>query len=377
MKSSIYINYVNNWFASFVDEKGGFHERLDSNKEPIDLPKRLLTQCRQIFVYALAQSENPDLNFTDKLEEAFSFIKEKYHVEETGGFVFSVDNKEGAIVDSRYDLYGHAFVILACAMLYKLNKDASVLSFAKRTLNFIRKEFRVRGFPGFAEALDSNLQSIPSIRRQNPHMHLFEACLFMAEVNDDPDYIKIADEIFYLFDKHFFDAETETLDEFFDDNLDEHDEEGHKIEAGHNAEWIWLLEKYKEVKKLNDPKIDTFQQQLFDFVITNGVDQQHGGIYNVQNPQGDILDDGKRIWCGLEVMRAATIMAKTSKYQDQATDLLQSLSDLYKENYIDVETGWWHEALSRDLQPVSDYHPGTTLYHIYPVLKYLEGEKLL
>ena len=47
---------VPKWFEHFSDEKnGGFFERLDRSFNPIDTGyKRLLTQCRQLYIYVYA-----------------------------------------------------------------------------------------------------------------------------------------------------------------------------------------------------------------------------------------------------------------------------------------------------------------------------------
>lgn len=362
--------WVPNWFQLFSDNKnGGFHERLDFNGNPLDMPRRLLTQCRQIMVYSLAQKQNPeDPKYLAKLEEGFQYIKDHYFNKITRGSIFSIDAQSGEAIDKKYDLYGHAFVMLACASYLNVKDSEEVKTFAKTTLNFIKENFRAKNGIGLEEALDEELKPIPSIRRQNPHMHLMEASIYMYEATGDKDYLDMADEMLELFFDKLLDPQTKTLGEFFEDDLSPHKSDGNLVEAGHHAEWVWLLKRYQEVSNSDDPRIQEMMNTLFDWVVKNGVDKQHGGVVNGQQRDGTIVDANKRIWPTLETIRAASIMANDSAYADVARQLVDDLTDILERNYIDVETGLWNEFLNPDMSVKTDYRPGTTPYHIYPVI---------
>ena len=56
-------------------------------------------------------------------------------------------------------------------------------------------------------------------RRQNPHMHLFEALLNLWMNTRDPRYLERAGEIFDLFARRFFEPKAGVLLEYFDDAL--------------------------------------------------------------------------------------------------------------------------------------------------------------
>ncbi|MEM7618143.1 MAG: AGE family epimerase/isomerase [Pseudomonadota bacterium] len=366
--------WVPNWFKLFSNnEKGGFHERIDSDGSPIDLPRRLLTQCRQIIVYSNALQDNPqDTQYAAKLEEGFSFVKENYHVPETGGSIFSID-AEGKPADTKYDLYGHAFILLACAAYSKVNDNPEINEFAKTTLNFIKDNFRFEQGEGFVEALGEDMKPLPEMRRQNPHMHLMEASVYMYEASSDQDYLDMANEMLELFFDKLYDPETKTLGEFFNDDFTHHDTDGQLVEAGHHAEWVWLLKRYQEVSASKDPRITETMNDLFDFVVKHGIDPEYGGVYDEQNRDGSVVKADKRIWPGLETMRAAAIMANDDAYADQARKVVEDMVTLYQDKYIDFETGKWNEYLERDLSVKTDYRPGTTPYHIFPVLREAAG----
>jgi mannose-6-phosphate isomerase len=316
------------WYNAFSDPAGGFHERLNKHIAPEPLPKRLLTQCRQIFVYG---SEGADLS------RQWDFVKTAYRVPETGGWKFSQ-------ADDTYDLYVHGFVLLACATLRKTEE-------ARATIDFIHARFRRPGAPGFASAMDAHLVHKPGALAQNPHMHLFEGALAMAEISHDPVYADTAREILDLWFSHFFDG---VVREYHDG------ENANLIEGGHQSEWIWLLTRYRDVLNIHDPRIAPAMASLWDWVKAHGIDKTHGGILNAQTREGVILDEKKRIWPVCETLRAARIMGDAAV----ETDMLAVLNGYYLR-----PDGFWNEVLNRDLTPATDYLPGTTVYHLYPVLR--------
>ena len=358
------------WLKLFSDnENGGFNERLNQQGTPFDMPKRLLSQCRQIIVYSQADAycvEKGQKLYRQKIDEGFQYIIDHYHNPDTGGCLFSI-NQDKSIHDPQYDLYGHAFVLLTCANYYQATKNDKALKLAKTTLNFIKNNYKLE--QGFAEALDENLKIIPATRRQNPHMHLIEACIHMYEVSDDRDYLNIADQILTLFFDKFFDEKTGTLGEFFDDNLTPHPTEGHKVESGHHAEWVWLLQRYRDVFDAQDPRIEKAMNTLFTWLKTHCPDQTYGGVYNIQDRQGNVINDSKRIWGQFETLRAAAIMTRYPEHQEDASALINQLIEIIENHYIDEKTGCWIEILNRDLSAQTDHLPATTLYHIYGALK--------
>lgn len=361
--------WIKNWFEWFNDTvNGGFYERLDENYEPCSMPKRLLSQCRQIITYAqyLRHNQISDGPIYNKVCETFEFIQKHYTTCHKGGYIFSID-QNGKPVDVKYDLYAHAFVILMCAEYYKATKEDKAYQAAQKTLAFISEHFRAD--IGFHEALDENLSPIPLTRRQNPHMHLMEACTFAYVAFDDQAFLDVSEEILDLFFDRFLDTKTNTFSEFFDDDLGYCTQNGHKIEAGHHAEWIWLFEKYQSVRGQKSKRIETMMPKLFDWVITHGIDKTHGGVYNVQTPSGDIIDSDKRIWCQFETLRACAVMSRHDEYRQKANKLADQLINTIEQKYIDVSTGTWDEILNQKLNSISDYLPATTPYHIYPALK--------
>jgi mannose/cellobiose epimerase-like protein (N-acyl-D-glucosamine 2-epimerase family) len=355
--------WVPKWYDAFEDtERGGFHERLGEHFKPIDMGyKRLLTQCRQLAMYSDAATRIKF--FRPELDHAFEYIVARFYVPETGGFIFSIDN-DGKILGDHYDLYAQTFVIFAFSHCYRATGNILALEFACSTLDFIVNKFKLTDAPGYAEALDAQLNIMPQTRRQNPHMHLLEACLFA--VNTWPQenaFLSVADEMVALFKNYFFMPDKNWLCEFFTYDLKPDPTEGSHVEAGHYGEWVWLLKKHACAHNQEDMHDDDCRV-LVEFANQYGWDEEFGGIYDVITPTGEIIKDTKRLWPFAEILKANALVLNLYKDKDSLKDRMALMVKTFREDYIH-ERGFWTEWLNRDLTPVVDYMPGTTPYHVY------------
>ncbi len=352
---------VPNWFEKFSDnENGGFYERLDRHFKPVNLGyKRLLTQCRQLYIYVYA--DNGSGRFLPRLEKKYGFICKHYYNPATHGWSFNVKD-DGSSNDDHLDLYAQSFLILAFSQYAKAANNNEAAGFALETAQLIDQKFRYNGGDGFYEALNADLSPIQKLRRQNPHMHLLEACLFAYDALKDDIYAKLAHEIYDLFTRFFFNSETGTLTEFFEDDLTPHKAEGHRIEAGHHFEWVWLLDYYRRLFPGKKDEAFAYMEALYDWGCKNGYDSQFGGIFDEQQPSGEILKDTKRVWPLCEAIKAHRVMRA---YQEKrALDCLEKTKKIFKKRYLRKDTGW-NESWNRDFTALAvDYLPGTSVYHL-------------
>lgn len=359
------------WGDAFTDhENGGFYERLDFQFMPVDMPyKRLVSQCRLISLYAHSTLTSKTNRYKDDLTKSFQFLMDHYYVLETGGYIFSVTN-EGAPYDKTYDLYGHAFVLFMLSHYGKISKK-SCLDQALSVVDFIRKRFSAGQGLGYHEALDEDLRPLDRVRRQNPHMHLFEACLFAYETWKHPEFMRLADELLGLMFRCFYDERSGCLHEFFDAQLAPHYEQGHVCEAGHHYEWIWLLARYKRLRPgaggkmpVDLDKIDQAMIKLHYWAFRFGYDIEYGGFYNTNASTGEVIDDNKRIWPLSEALKAHACLMDRFENKDLLKSIMRDVLRVFEEGYMQ-ERGFWTEVLKRDFTPVTDYMPATTCYHLY------------
>ncbi|NCC21297.1 MAG: N-acylglucosamine 2-epimerase [Alphaproteobacteria bacterium] len=354
---------VPKWYQAFCDPRtGGFYERLGHGFRPeLTGTRRLYSQCRQLAIYSHASLQPECHSFRPDLTRHFEHILHSYRDETTGGWNFSLDD-EGRPLDKASDLYALSFVIFSFSHYYRSTGDARAKVEALRTLTFIDERFRVAGLPGFIEALDAELRPAARMRRQNPHMHLLEACLFAFEALGDAVYLQRADEIVDLFYAYFFDPAASRLSEFYDDSLRPHPEKGTILEPGHYFEWVWLLKKHGAHRRGADH--DAACRILLGFANRFGWDPDFGGIYDEIGPDGAVVKDTKRLWPFTEGLKANVLMLDSGLDKLALKERIGEMIAVFRDCYME-ERGFWTEWLTRDLKPATDYMPGTTPYHVY------------
>lgn len=360
LQTRLQLRWVPKWREAFTSPEGGYYERLGKGFKPLATgQRRLVTQCRQLSIYSHA-SLGGNKEFANSLERNFEFIIEQYRDVRTGLWHFSLNDK-GKVEDRTCDLYALSFVIFSCSHYFRASKDSRARSTAREVLDLIDTKFRLA--VGLAEALDGDGMALPKVRRQNPHMHLLEACLFAYETWGDPAYMAMADEMVDLFQSHFYDPARRALVEFFDEDLKPHPEKGGHLEPGHYFEWVWLLKKHAALS--GDPaRHDAVAMDLLNWANAYGWDESYGGIYDAVAPDGSVIADTKRIWPFCEALKANALMLTTAPDRQAIKDRVAEMVAVFKNKYMQ-ERGFWTEWLTRDLSPAADYMPGTTPYHVY------------
>lgn len=362
LQTRLFHRWVPKWYGAFCDPSGGFYERLGSDFKPLFTgQRRLVTQCRQLAIYSdyCNRQKSPIQN---NLKNHFEFILKNYHDSKTGLWFFSNDD-DGRVSDSSCDFYALSFVIFSFSHYYRVTKDERAKQKAFQVLKLIDEKFRLYE-SGFAESLDDNFKALPRVRRQDPHMHLLEACLFAHATWGDDAYIRMADELVSLFQANMYDQKNHTVIEFYDDDLKTpHTDKGHIFQPGHSFEWVWLLKKY-ETYKGSLGLCDPITARLFDFANQHGWDEDHGGIYDGVGKDGAVLIDTKRIWPFCEALKANALMIGYVKDKIGLKQRMVNMTQVFNQKYMS-ERGFWTEWLNRDLTTVTDYMPGTTPYHVY------------
>src|SRR5579859_3894701 len=153
------------WGSVGVDDKrGGFHERLDLAGAPVlDVPKRLMVQGRQLYVYshaAILGWHGDGKKLADRCVEYL--LSSFYQADGKPGWVYALA-ADGAIAKAMRDGYGHAFVLLGLAWYYRLTRDAQILPVIDNTIAYLDQ--------GLASDQGGYRDAEPApdaIRRQNP-----------------------------------------------------------------------------------------------------------------------------------------------------------------------------------------------------------------
>ncbi|MBV9521174.1 MAG: AGE family epimerase/isomerase [Alphaproteobacteria bacterium] len=337
---------------------GGFFDRLDAALKPVPLPgKRLLVQCRQLFVFSTAVALAPDPAFGELAHRCFEFLVERYWDGRHGGWFFSIA-ADGTPHDARKDTYGQAFALFALAHYHRVFGDAAALQRAALTLDLLERHCAAAN-GGFHDVAAPDWLVAPGRRRQNPHMHLLEAFLALLETSGEGRYRRAAQEMIRLFETVFVDRGTGTLGEYFDCAWRPDAEGGELVEPGHHFEWFWLLDR---AEKLMQTPRHPLAEPLFDWAVRHGIDPVHGGVFDSVGRDGGLHAGTKRIWPLAEALRAHAVRCRDGHYRDAAVRLRRLLAHLLR-HHLDPERGFI-EHLDRVGEPIVTESFGSTPYHL-------------
>ena len=336
---------------------GGFHERLDASGEPLPLGvKRLMVQCRQLYVLAEAAAQG-DTSGTAAAERGYAFLRTSYQDHRHGGWFFRA-TADGAADDRSKDLYGHAFVLFALAHLHRAFAAPHALELAVETMAVLHTHLAAPG-GGFWDGASAAWAPHTALRRQNPHMHLLEAVLALFEASGDPQWLDEAHALVALFRDHLFDPPTATIGEFFTRDWAPDPHTGHIVEPGHHFEWVWLLHRYTA---LSGRPLDPAAGSLFDTAMRHGLDPDCGAIHDQLHRGGAPLLRTRRIWPVAEAIKAhaARLQAGLPTAPGQPARLLRQMSD----RFLQPARLGWIETTTADGTPTQTELPGSTPYHL-------------
>jgi mannose-6-phosphate isomerase len=351
------------WAARGWDRaRGGCHERLRIDHQPADLAYRRLTVCaRQLFVFSRAAELDLIENARSMADLIFDYLVKHFHDQLHGGFYFTL-RLDGSHLDSRKDLYAHAFVLLALAHYAAIAHDQRARDMLDHTRATIERFLLPVGWYAASAAADWSQR--PGDLQQNPHMHLFEACLPASQITGDRRFQASADSLIALLRDRLVDAATGTISEFRDESGAPDAERGHIVEPGHHFEWCWLLHQAAEVFAPERCREDA--DRLFAWALTHGVDRQYCGVFDQVATDGRVITDTKRIWPLTEYIKARAARYRNRRDPRERDELVAALRLLF-EAYL-LPDGGWRERLRRDLTCYDDALPATTCYHLLVAL---------
>ncbi|WP_294536013.1 AGE family epimerase/isomerase [uncultured Rhodoblastus sp.] len=345
--------------AGFEDRAGTFHERLDLNGAPIiDVPRRLMVQARQISVYAAASISG---RYSDgaqlALRAADKMIGAYFEGDGAPGWLFSV-SPDGRPADHKRDLYAHAFVLFALAWIIRLDNAQRHRNVLDKTLIFLDRALADPLNGGYRDCLPR----ADGIRRQNPHMHLFEALIALHETTRRDDILRRAQALRALAVKRFLNPATGALCEYFDDEWNIYPAPGRgSVEPGHLFEWAWLLRQYE---RASDEPQDGPVAALLSMGMRFGLSDASGRIVDEISEQGVVRARSSRCWPHTEALKALCEEAIRGERKYHAP-LLRIAERLLGHYCLPDLSGGWIDQLDDADRPISKFTPASTLYHLY------------
>lgn len=353
------------WSIAGVDETyGGFYEALGFDSQPVLRPKRMRTMARQVYAFATAKQRGWDGPADHLIAHGLDFMAGKGRTE-AGGWVRTL-NVDGSVADPAEDAYDHSCVLLALAHAHACgNPDA--LRLGSETIAFVDSHLEDQRLTGFLETSAGE-----GVRRSNPHMHLLEAFLAWHTVTDDRSYLRRAARIIDLFRSHFFDAESWTLGEFFDDDWKPAPgDKGNWTEPGHHFEWASLLIEFADRSGQKD--LHAFARKLYASAIANGLNRSTGLAYGAVSRTGIPLDLVSRSWPQTEAIKAAIALDRVEG-PDLKPEIEARVARLFRWHIDSAPTGSWIDQIDERGRSLATDAPASIFYHLVTALtQYLDA----
>lgn len=345
-------------------ENGGVFERLSFERSAIaSVPRRLLVHARQLYVYSDAHRRGLYSTSLEVSQSCFNALVDHFWMADGEfGFVHSVD-ASGDISNPSRDAYDHAFALFGLGHFFRATGDDRAIELIHQTMSFVDGVLTAPN-GSLYENLDHDLP-----RRQNPHMHMFEAMLALYEITGDAEYITRADALFDLFEKYFFDGDRGWLLEYFKEDWTPVSVEDQRLEPGHFMEWVWLIRLYE---KHSGREIGAYADALYENGVTLGLDQDRYQLIDEFNGFGHITQKTRRCWPQTEFIKASFaqfLVTNNQKFLNHGWQALSSLFATYLkvgENGLPKDSyGGWRDQFDENGHCTVDYMPTSTFYHLY------------
>ncbi len=343
------------WASTGIDAaRGASVERLLPNGQPdTDADLRIRVQARQVYCFGVAETYGWYPGAADIVRSIVGFMERHGRSRKRPGYLLSISNATLDIVDERFDLYDHAFFLLADAWRYKLFATPAALDDAHAVMDALDARLGVAA--GWLEGDYPHTH-----RRQNPHMHLLEAFLTLYEVSGEKRWFELSEKVMNLFLTRFLVDEHSVILEYFDSELNPtQDELGLTTEPGHSMEWVWLLHWYQRIV---GGDFSDLIERLYDTAIRNGI-APTGVMYDELYPDGRVKDDGMRLWPMTEHIRASLLQAGAGNTaaEEHAKNAILKLNEYFLNtstpgSFIDRRDGQGNITVGRA--------PTTSVYHL-------------
>ncbi|MGO4707305.1 AGE family epimerase/isomerase [Microvirga sp. 2MCAF38] len=343
------------WMSQGWDRRyGGVYEHFLWNGTPDHHAiKRVRVQARQIYAYSHAAILGWCPGGTEFALGLLDWmLKKARSPDREPGFVHLL-NPDGSVANPLRDTYDHMFILMSLAWLAHASGDAQVRGLVDEVMDFIDERLTARD----GALIEGIPASLP--RRQNPHMHCFEAMLTLHETLAYPGALERAGKILGFLKERFLAPSPKLREHFSDDWKVWPGPEGESIEPGHQAEWAWLLRRYE---RATNSAPDTLPSQLLDDAV-KVADPKTGFLVDEVDSKGKVRRGTRRMWPQTELAKAWLVEAEIGREGalDRALESLTKLRDVYLAKPF---TPGWIDQFDADGKVSIETVPASTLYHV-------------
>jgi D,D-heptose 1,7-bisphosphate phosphatase len=356
------------WIDRGYDDKFGlFYEKLDFSGRPLKtLPRRLMVQCRQLYVLAHLSLRGmyDSRALIDRTWQ--QVLRRFYRMDLPHRWAFSI-GPDGEIHDGKCDSYTLAFLLFALAWLYRLKPDTAYLALADEVFTVLEGPLAANK-GGVIDALPRP----DGFLRQNPTMHLLEACLALYESARRPQDLARACALHSNFSERMLWRAQAALPEQHDDDWKGEGIADNWYEPGHHFEWAWLLRRFSTLSGIN---VDDDVRVLLSRAEREGVDAEGFAIERIDILNGNPVGS-RRSWGTCEYLKACAAEAEAKpadagQWRNKAAAALAALQTGF---LAIAPSGLWRDRIDANGQTLSTDVPASSLYHF--VFALMECERV-
>lgn len=346
------------WSGVGIDAKTGTAwEALDHAGVPMrGMDRRLRVQARQAFVFAACG----DPAHRPLALQLFRFVMDHGFDPSTGNLAATLDPQARRRA-TPHDLYDLSFVMLAAAALAQTSADvAGDIVMLDAALD------RLKAPRGWHEDA-----SYRQPRRQNPHMHLFEAATALYAATGLPRYRTMAQEALDLFGTVFLQSDGCVL-ERFDEDWKARTGPEETIEPGHMAEWIYLLDTWETVTGTpSGIDLVPIWQAVLARRDRSGLLPDYAWLGRGESVPA--IPATRRLWPQTEFLKAACVM-QVRDVSDDPGATPEAIGTRLWSDYVNGSVcGGWYDRRDGDGTLSSHTMPASTFYHLLVAIQTLAG----
>lgn len=342
------------WQQGYDHARGGFHEKLDQQGQPVEANRRARVQARQVYSYAVAGRLGWDGPAQTAVKEGLRLFLERF--QRPDGLVRGVVSPEGASVDDSVALYDQAFALFSMAQAAQALNDVAGYETQALAVLAAMRDLLAHPVAGFVEPAGKHRQ------QSNPHMHLFEACLAWEELTGNKVWTDLADSIAHMALTYFIDAKTGALREFFAaDWSPAEGVDGRIVEPGHQFEWAWLLLRWGTQRHRQDAVEAGLR--LIAIGEGHGVDKARNVAFNSLLDDFSPHDAAARLWPQTERIKAGCLAGLLTGRADYWQIAADGAAGLW--TYLQTAVpGLWYDRMQADGSLIEEAAPASSFYHI-------------
>ena len=353
------------WLRNGMDkEHGGVYTCLDRYGRIYSTDKSVWMQgrCGWIFAY-LCHVYGVKKEWLEASKSCLDFM-EKYCINpEADGRMYFTVTADGKPLRQRRYYYSEAFYAIANAEYYGVTGEKECLERAKKAYNIYWDLWH-----GAKDPTGLGPKTIPETRSGRafglPMIYLnVTSVMLRVDPENKALYEERAqgcvDDIFKYHVHPELHCVLENVGPNGEANLDYTD--GRIVNPGHDIEGVWFM--LEHAKRTGDKELVAKAEQIFDWAINAGWDQEYGGLLYFIDCMGlppEAYEHDMKLWWPHNEILIASLMAYRDTRDETYLDWFYKTIAYCRDHFADPAYGEWYGYLRRDGKPTLPACKGST-----------------